>query len=199
MYITIYSNIYFTCEINYSRSNSVRIIHTFMLYVQPDYLRTFSPLPWAVWRQFESDLRRGPALREDISVLTGMGALPPAPSAAALRYTQRLAEAAAVDSSGGPPLLLGHFYCRYLADLFGGSMLVRSRPGSPLQRVCRASRSSVLPSPLRRVLLTLLWLRRRRAGQLDWHWASRTSPHSMCIPKPLHCTGERTLSACTRP
>eukprot|EP00854_Cymbomonas_tetramitiformis_P000352 gene352-657_t len=40
-------------------------------------------------------------------------------SPATLRYVQRIHEVAKQE----PALLLGHFYCRYFADLFGGSML----------------------------------------------------------------------------
>jgi len=82
-----------------------------------------------VWCKFRDVLKRAPRLRHDVVVLAGkLGieanqALVAPPSMAAAAYASRIKEAGLVEANGGPPLLLGHFYTRYFADLFGGSML----------------------------------------------------------------------------
>uniref|UniRef100_A0A7S0SNZ9 Uncharacterized protein n=1 Tax=Mantoniella antarctica TaxID=81844 RepID=A0A7S0SNZ9_9CHLO len=91
----------------------------------------------ALWAKFSTELRRAPALADDLRDLLGTTpeAHPPTPAVAA--YMTRIGEAAkretaaaaAAAAKGGgdgdaqPPLLVAHFYTRYLADLFGGSML----------------------------------------------------------------------------
>ena len=61
------------------------------------------------------------------SDLKALGVDDPRSSAASpgtRKYAARIADAAREEREpGAPPLLLGHFYTRYLADLFGGSML----------------------------------------------------------------------------
>lgn len=78
-----------------------------------------------LWAAFATELRRTPALEQDLRDLLGTSpmALPPTPAVAA--YVARIAEAAERENATGgtPPLLVAHFYTRYLADLFGGSML----------------------------------------------------------------------------
>jgi heme oxygenase len=76
-----------------------------------------------VWRLFANDLRRAPALQKDILSLGG--SMQPAYSSEGTRaYESRLLYAATEEAQpSAPPLLLGHLYTRYLADLFGGSML----------------------------------------------------------------------------
>eukprot|EP00287_Rhodomonas_sp_CCMP768_P003442 CAMPEP_0196730642 /NCGR_PEP_ID=MMETSP1091-20130531/10648_1 /TAXON_ID=302021 /ORGANISM="Rhodomonas sp., Strain CCMP768" /LENGTH=407 /DNA_ID=CAMNT_0042073687 /DNA_START=13 /DNA_END=1235 /DNA_ORIENTATION=- len=73
-----------------------------------------------LWERFGEDLRRKEALREDLEMF-GINSEDPAataPSAATLAYLQQIKRAA---ETGGD-LLIGHFYTRYFADLFGGSM-----------------------------------------------------------------------------
>ncbi|KAK3276821.1 hypothetical protein CYMTET_15133 [Cymbomonas tetramitiformis] len=70
-----------------------------------------------VWREFP-ELRRAPRLQQDYEGL-GLDIDSAVASPATLRYVQRIHEVAKQE----PALLLGHFYCRYFADLFGGSML----------------------------------------------------------------------------
>ena len=68
-----------------------------------------------MWRTFGAELRRAEALQLDLSHLQGLGARAVSgsiPSPAAAAYVARLGEAAAAEAGGGPPLLLGHFYCR---------------------------------------------------------------------------------------
>lgn len=85
-----------------------------------------------LWSKFAGELRRAPALEDDLRTLLGTSpsALPPTPAVAA--YMKRIAEAAEkeVAAAEAPPLLVAHFYTRYLADLFGGSM-VRRKSRSP--------------------------------------------------------------------
>ena len=93
----------------------------------------------SVWRLFSEDLRRAPALERDLALLldTTPGDHPVTPATAA--YMRLIATAAEREASscgvpiagsggsggetGATPALLAHFYARYLADLFGGSML----------------------------------------------------------------------------
>lgn len=70
-----------------------------------------------VWRTFP-ELRRAPRLQQDYEGL-GLDIDSAIASPATLRYVHRIHEVAKQE----PALLLGHFYCRYFADLFGGSML----------------------------------------------------------------------------
>lgn len=70
-----------------------------------------------VWRMFDMDLRRRNALESDLDMLE-VPQSNRAPSAATKAYTDRMREVAVSD----PDLLIGHFYTRYFADLFGGSM-----------------------------------------------------------------------------
>jgi heme oxygenase len=77
-----------------------------------------------VWGQFSSELRRAHRLERDLETLLGtsVGAHPPSPATSA--YVAAIADAAEREKgAGNPPFLVGHFYCRYLADLFGGSMM----------------------------------------------------------------------------
>jgi heme oxygenase len=68
-----------------------------------------------VWPRFEAELRRTDRLAADLRALGTEPAL--APRTAAL--DAYVAAIGAASANG----LLGHFYCRYFADLFGGSML----------------------------------------------------------------------------
>ena len=70
-----------------------------------------------LWRRVGGSLRRGAALESDVAALGGSLQEPPSP--ATERYLRQLQTAAAAPQ----PLLLSHFYVRYFADLFGGSML----------------------------------------------------------------------------
>lgn len=79
-----------------------------------------------VWKKFQMLLRRTEALDHDVNVLknlVGESGNNKAPSPAAAAYAARLREASQLEATGGTPLLIGHFYTRYMADLFGGSML----------------------------------------------------------------------------
>ena len=70
-----------------------------------------------VW-QGAPELRRAEALGKDLAYL-GLDPTLSALSPATQEYVDSIHNAAKEDSA----LLLGHFYCRYFADLFGGSML----------------------------------------------------------------------------
>ncbi|KAJ1418809.1 hypothetical protein B484DRAFT_453583 [Ochromonadaceae sp. CCMP2298] len=73
-----------------------------------------------VWPHFSADLRQKPSLLEDLAQVgvPSEAHMPPATPATAA-YILSIEQAS-------PEALIGHFYCRYFADLFGGSML-----GSP--------------------------------------------------------------------
>ena len=97
-----------------------------------DAARGPNPTPTGlVWRAFSEDLRRAPALERDLALLldTTPSAHPVSPATAAYMSAiasaaEREASSCSAESGGGAmPALLAHFYTRYLADLFGGSML----------------------------------------------------------------------------
>mmetsp|Transcript_53379 Transcript_53379/g.114750 ORF Transcript_53379/g.114750 Transcript_53379/m.114750 type:complete len:282 (-) Transcript_53379:114-959(-) len=76
----------------------------------------------AVWRRHGPTLRREAALRADLEDVVGSSggvALTPATE----RYVAGIRAAAADDRACGGARILGHLYCRYFADLFGGQML----------------------------------------------------------------------------
>ena len=79
-----------------------------------------------VWKQFASDLRRASLLQNDCYTLSNLLKCDNnlhTFSSASNAYVLRLREAGRIERETGTPLLLGHFYTRYLADLFGGSMI----------------------------------------------------------------------------
>ena len=98
-----------------------------------DAARGPTPTPSGfLWRKFSQDLRRAPALESDLKNLldTTPGDHPPTPATAAyMRAIVAAAEREQSSCAGGVtnqesvPALTAHFYTRYLADLFGGSML----------------------------------------------------------------------------
>lgn len=75
------------------------------------------------WKPFSNDVRKANLLAADIKSLGGNDL----PTPAAARYVAAIQQAAQDVYEGDPAsrgdLLLGHAYVRYLADLFGGSML----------------------------------------------------------------------------
>ena len=89
-----------------------------------------------LWSKFADELRRAPSLENDLVHLLGTSPSAHPPTPAVANYVRRIAEAADKEIEGGagqsPPLLVAHFYTRYLADLFGGSM-VRPPPHTRLR------------------------------------------------------------------
>jgi|EP00908_Phaeocystis_cordata_P025821 heme oxygenase len=79
-----------------------------------------SPAIVPVWKQFGDDLRREPSLTLDLADVTAE-AIPATPATQA--YCAAIEAAAAADDADGGGRLIGHLYCRYFADLFGGQML----------------------------------------------------------------------------
>jgi len=74
-----------------------------------------------VWRRHGAVLRRAPRLEADLRDVAGGGEL--ALSPATRRYVGAVDAAARADAADGGARVLGHLYCRYFADLFGGQML----------------------------------------------------------------------------
>ena len=73
------------------------------------------------WQPLAPLLKRTQALRADVELLGGDVGVPSPATAAYVDAVRRAAEVEA--EPGAPPLLLGHLYTRFLADLFGGSLL----------------------------------------------------------------------------
>lgn len=84
-----------------------------------------SPAVKAVWSSFGNDLRRAPSLQIDLDEACELtGALsPPALSPATLDYVAAVDLAGQSDAADDGARVLGHLYCRYFADLFGGQAL----------------------------------------------------------------------------
>jgi heme oxygenase len=76
-----------------------------------------------VWARHGDVLRRGDSLLADLGDV-GLAAAA-SDSAATAAYLQRIQAAGEADraDAAGSARLLGHVYCRYFADLFGGQML----------------------------------------------------------------------------
>lgn len=78
-----------------------------------------SPPNRLVWDRHGDHLRRASALAADLSEVGGKTHSSPATRA----YVAAIEAAAKADEEGGGGRLLGHVYCRYFADLFGGQAL----------------------------------------------------------------------------
>lgn len=73
-----------------------------------------------LWAAHSEVLRRTQRLACDFAAVS---AVEPAQSAATKAYVEQVLLAGTLDRSDGGGRLLGHAYCRYLADLFGGQAL----------------------------------------------------------------------------
>ena len=87
-----------------------------------------SPAVAHTWGKFSGDLRRAGALQADLNEATALMGHTPAdsvisPSEATSAYVAAIEAAARSDDETGGARLLGHLYCRYFADLFGGQAL----------------------------------------------------------------------------
>ncbi|CAM9704406.1 unnamed protein product [Heterosigma akashiwo] len=69
-----------------------------------------------IWPKFSADLRQSPCLIKDLQAVGVENPAAVLPAAATRDYVNAISSAC---ENG----LVGHFYCRYFADLFGGSML----------------------------------------------------------------------------
>ena len=80
------------------------------------------------WSEFAHELRRGPALRSDLEEahhLLEIDLATPDISPATQAYVSAIRQAQEHDDATGGARLLGHLYCRYFADLFGGQALAK--------------------------------------------------------------------------
>ena len=79
-----------------------------------------SPATLPLWKRFGDALRREPSLVLDLAdVATTEHPVTPA----TLAYCAAIEAAAAADDADGGGRMIGHVYCRYFADLFGGQAL----------------------------------------------------------------------------
>ena len=79
-----------------------------------------SPVTLTLWKRFGGALRREPSLGLD---LADVASSPLQVTPATQAYCAAIEEAAAADNSDGGGRMIGHVYCRYFADLFGGQAL----------------------------------------------------------------------------
>ena len=80
----------------------------------------------AVWKPFGNSLRRASLLYGDLDEAIALLPVdtPPANTPATAAYVAAIDAAAEADAANGGGRLLGHLYCRYFADLFGGQAWV---------------------------------------------------------------------------
>ena len=79
-----------------------------------------SPATRPLWTRFGESLRREPSLELDLADVATQE-LPVTPATQA--YCAAIEAAAAADEADGGGRMIGHVYCRYFADLFGGQAL----------------------------------------------------------------------------
>ena len=79
-----------------------------------------SPIVHALWSQHGACLRRAELLALDLADIGGPAVIQ---SVATKEYVAAIRTAGADDRERGGARMLGHLYCRYFADLFGGSLL----------------------------------------------------------------------------
>merc|ERR1719343_987554 len=82
-----------------------------------------SPAVHSVWSEHGKTLRRSEALKKDLADVAEELARSAKNSPATDDYVAGIKRAGEADRSTGGARLLGHLYCRYFADLFGGQML----------------------------------------------------------------------------
>lgn len=87
-----------------------------------------TPAVSKVWNCHRDILRRAPSLEADLADVSSSRTL----SGATEQYVAGIRAAGEHDRASGGARLLGHLYCRYFADLFGGQML-----GYPTQLALR--------------------------------------------------------------
>jgi heme oxygenase len=105
------------------RAMEVELDVTSDLIVKTDAIRS-------VWQKHGQRLRRKARLEQDLQELQDLLAVDgsenaPQVSPKTIDYVERIRKAGELDRETGGGLLLGHLYCRYFADLFGGQMLGR--------------------------------------------------------------------------
>lgn len=119
-----------------------------------------------VWKPHEQVLRRSERYQQDLEELKTLSeGKEPRVSPCSLRYLQAIRLAGEMDRSDGGGRLLGHLYCRYFADLFGGQML--GRPYELALQLPRTPRHLEFDIPLtRQALLEHLYEDLNKAGKL---------------------------------
>ena len=80
-----------------------------------------SPVVVPLWQRFGDSLRREPSLALDLADVSSSATLHSRTPATAA-YCAAIEDAAARDNADGGGRLIGHLYCRYFADLFGGQV-----------------------------------------------------------------------------
>ena len=82
-----------------------------------------TPAVHTLWCRHGNILRRAPALAADLADVATQDWLKTPLSPSTQAYVARIRSAAEYDRARNGARLLGHVYCRYFADLFGGQML----------------------------------------------------------------------------
>merc|ERR1712087_11217 len=99
-----------------------------------------SPAVNSVWKLYADSLRREAALRADLADVAETLSSVHRASEATRAYVAAIQIAAAADEADKGGRLIGHLYCRYFADLFGGQALAAPtrwalgpavKPGTP--------------------------------------------------------------------
>jgi len=128
---------------------------------------TVAPAVHRVWGEYGSTLRRAAALEEDLVDVSESLKRSAKLSPATDDYVAGIRRAGEQDRMQGGARLLGHLYCRYFADLFGGQMLAfPTRVALALPADTPRHYNFDLPAEGRRALIEQIYQSINAAGNL---------------------------------
>mmetsp|Transcript_108320 Transcript_108320/g.169383 ORF Transcript_108320/g.169383 Transcript_108320/m.169383 type:complete len:277 (-) Transcript_108320:151-981(-) len=126
-----------------------------------------APAVHRVWAEHGSTLRRAASLEKDLADVADELRRSAKPSPATDDYVAGIRRAGEHDRLQGGARLLGHLYCRYFADLFGGQMLaLPTRVALSLPADTPRHYAFTLPQEGRRALIEQVYQSLNNAGDM---------------------------------